>query len=699
MKKIYVSFDNKSYPFTFWSPSVGNIGPSSLDTETTMGKEGEIPNLVTEQVFNGIEGYFITRDMADAFMSIHNSSPLYFANAPFDLNVLRKFTNINVFGYLESGNLIDVILLGQLIALAEGGDWIPRLSLDYLAMKYLNVKLEKDVVDKEGQKIRESFGQFLRADGSVLYDEIPVEYLNYAGQDAIATFLITEKLISKSNSLSKKYGVDEKLLLSHNLQLRASYALAQVSFNGMDIDLELKEKVKGQLTQLRNEALEGLKVMGWAPGSGSATKTQQKLAEIETTYSLALPRTPKGKITAKYDDLVEHRHLDPFISGLIDFNEHKKTLDFLKMDSKKIHPKFNPIVSTGRSSSYSPNMQNMPRDNENFKIRSIIKAPEGSVLVSADYSQIELRTLAQITYWKFGYSKMLELINSGVDLHSYFASKITGKPIDQVSSEDRQKAKICNFGLPGGLGLEAFISFAKNNYNLLLSEGEATELKQEWLNTYPEVDLYLKSSSEIEKCTGFLSRFDDRITRGEYSYWVFKGIISGNRTTKTNPRHFTQEEIEWAFTILERTSFPLKHKFTNSIQKREGSFELCSNFMRIFNWVILPSGRIRVNTTYCQSKNNPFQGLAADGAKEALYQLVKNNYPAINFIHDENLIPLSLASDLEFHSENIKKIMVNSMKIYCPDVTIEVDLNFMFRWQKKGTHILKNGILVEKNNN
>lgn len=96
-------------------------------------------------------------------------------------------------------------------------------------------------------------------------------------------------------------------------------------------------------------------------------------------------------------------------------------------------------------------------------------------------------------------------------------------------------------------------------------------------------------------------------------------------------------------------------------------------------------------------KNNPFQGLAADGAKEALYELIRSGYRVVNFIHDEFMVELPLESDLRVHGQEIRRILIESMQKHIPDVPIEVESGWMFNWNKKGTHKLdaEKGVLCE----
>jgi len=99
-------------------------------------------------------------------------------------------------------------------------------------------------------------------------------------------------------------------------------------------------------------------------------------------------------------------------------------------------------------------------------------------------------------------------------------------------------------------------------------------------------------------------------------------------------------------------------------------------------YAVTLSGRLRANAGYCDSKNTQFQGLAADGAKIALYNLTKKDYRIVAFVHDEVIIELSLKKDYTAEAEKISGIMINSMQKICPDVKVKTEYSIMERWYK-----------------
>ena len=171
-----------------------------------------------------------------------------------------------------------------------------------------------------------------------------------------------------------------------------------------------------------------------------------------------------------------------------------------------IHSNFDSLIATGRTSSSKPNIQNIRRLPG---IRECFVPRAGKVFLDADYDGLELRTLAQVCMHLFGYSKLADTLNSGKDPHLMVAAEILGisydeafrrnEAQDQDVDDARQTGKVANFGFPGGLGIEALITFAKKSYGVELTEIHAKQLKQQWLSTFPEMSEYFKVIDSICK--------------------------------------------------------------------------------------------------------------------------------------------------------------------------------------------------------
>lgn len=143
----------------------------------------------------------------------------------------------------------------------------------------------------------------------------------------------------------------------------------------------------------------------------------------------------------------------------------------------RIHGSFEPTgTDTGRFSSKRPNLQNIGRG----ELRSCFIAAPGHRLVVADYSQIELRAAAVIA----GEPKMIEAYKRGDDLHKITASTVLGKPLEEVTKDDRQLAKSCNFGLLYGQSAKGLVRYAASSYGVTLAESEAHQIRDAFFRTY-----------------------------------------------------------------------------------------------------------------------------------------------------------------------------------------------------------------------
>lgn len=164
-------------------------------------------------------------------------------------------------------------------------------------------------------------------------------------------------------------------------------------------------------------------------------------------------------------------------------------------DDGRIHTFFNQVETrTGRISSLEPNLQNIPiRTELGRELRKFFVASEGSVLVDADYSQIELRVLADLS----NDENMINAFNSGVDIHTATASQVFGLPVDMITSQLRSRAKAVNFGIVYGIG--AF-SLAKD---INVTRKEAQEYINNYLATYSGVDKYMTHMIDLAREKGY----------------------------------------------------------------------------------------------------------------------------------------------------------------------------------------------------
>ena len=563
-------FNGEEYTIQFWQDErLGRV--LAIDTETSVRPFTETPDLITFQVYDGESLFYVPKEKVFTFLDIHRDRVFIFANASFDIDVLEKYTDFRFKEKIENGTIFDILIMFRLLGLAINGSVPNKYGLDTISQEILGISLEKDV------EIRCNFESFK----DIPVEEIPSIFLEYGAKDAIVTwtiFLQLQKGINKTGSLT---------CLSHHIQLMGALALNRMYKNGISYDENKSTSTLELLKEKMKSPFDIMCTYGWVKGM----KGNQEIYNNLINYlELPLPLTDKGDFSMKEADLEKYRY-EPFIDAYLNYKKLEKTTFFIrKLSGDRVHPRYDLLKNTGRTGCSSPNLQQLPREGE---VRSMFKAEEGSTLLITDYSAIELATLAQILYDKFGYSVMRDKINAGQDLHKYYASILFKVPSDKVEKWQRQAAKAANFGFPGGLGIQTFIEFSKS-YGLDISPEEAADMKKTWFEAFPEMKEYLK--------------------------------------------------------------------------KEQG-------------YVWTRTGRLRANTTYCAEKNTPFQGLAADGAKIALYKLMRANFKLVGFVHDEIIteVPISKAAEMRILQE---RIMIHSMNEVVPDITVNVESTISERYCK-----------------
>jgi DNA polymerase-1 len=179
---------------------------------------------------------------------------------------------------------------------------------------------------------------------------------------------------------------------------------------------------------------------------------------------------------------------DPLAALLLDYRETVKRAgtygeswlkDYLHVLTGRVHADYFQLgAASGRMSCTHPNVQNLPRSGD---YRRCVRGEEGTVIVKADFSQIELRIAAVLAQER----NMLEAFRQGTDLHAVTASRVLGIPLAEVGKAQRQLAKALNFGLLYGMGAKGLRAYAAANYKVILSDSEATQHRQRFFLAYP----------------------------------------------------------------------------------------------------------------------------------------------------------------------------------------------------------------------
>lgn len=260
--------------------------------------------------------------------------------------------------------------------------------------------------------------------------------------------------------------------------------------------------------------------------------------------TLGLPHSKKTKTgySVDADTLEELDH--PIVTAILRYRELAKLKSTYVEGMKqvmnpltgKVHTCFNQcITATGRLSSTEPNLQNIPvRKSEGREIRKMFIPSEGNVLVTADYSQIELRLLAHFSEEP----KLIESYQNGCDIHALTASKIFNVPLEDVTPEMRTSAKAVNFGIIYG------ISGFGLSKNAGVTRYQAKNFIEQYFITYPKVKEYMDSNVSLAKKQGYLTtlfgriRYFPELTSPKFSIRAF-----GERAAMNMPLQGTASDI------------------------------------------------------------------------------------------------------------------------------------------------------------
>ena len=246
-----------------------------------------------------------------------------------------------------------------------------------------------------------------------------------------------------------------------------------------------------------------LQVCGWAQVEEGKGKNGTNFVPVrEDAQKLVLTETGRVSIGSEACD----DSGDVLLKKYGDYGTQKTVLskDVAALRAGVLYPIHThyDMAASGRSTSASPNIQNwrrLPGVREAFEPRP------GYVYLQADVGGLELATLAETCYHVLGWSTLGEALNAGIDVHTALAAKILGWTYEQcreiqrvgkthpawdMFDDARQAAKVANFGFPGGLGPASFVEYAKSNYGVIITEDRARQLKDQWLEQWPEMEAY-----------------------------------------------------------------------------------------------------------------------------------------------------------------------------------------------------------------
>ncbi|MDR0370889.1 MAG: DNA polymerase I [Prevotellaceae bacterium] len=396
-------------------------------------------------------------------------------NMKFDLLMLSEY------GIELKGKLFDTMIAHYLIQpeLRHGMDYLAEIYLKYRTIHY------EDLVGPKGKKQAD----IRTVDLNVLCD--------YASEDADITFqlktILEEKL--KKNDLEN---------LFYEIEMPLMQVLAKMEQTGVRIDGEaLKQSsiiLTDEMLQVENE----IRQMAGVSFNISSAKQVGEVLFDQMKIDEKAKKTKTGQYSTSEDVLEKLKSKHPIVGKILEYRGLKKLLstyidalpELINPGTGKVHTSYNQTVtSTGRLSSSNPNLQNIPiRDAQGKEIRKAFIPDDGSVFLSADYSQIELRIMAHLSEDE----NMLDAFNAGLDIHTATAAKIYKVDLDKVTPDMRRKAKTANFGIIYGISVFGLAD------RLNIPRGEAKDLIDGYFATYSSVKAYMDASIQKAKENGYV---------------------------------------------------------------------------------------------------------------------------------------------------------------------------------------------------
>lgn len=294
--------------------------------------------------------------------------------------------------------------------------------------------------------------------------------------------------------------------LYNDIEMPLISVLSRMETTGIKIDTEMLKKFSEKLNSELTAIEEKIRIIAQDPTLNvSSPKQLGVLLYDKLQLGAKNGKNTKKNLSTDEETLLELENEHPVIPLILEFRNIKKLIStyadplpqMISPKTGKIHTTFNQaLTSTGRLSSVKPNLQNIPIRTERGKeIRKafIPSDPEGYIM-SSDYSQIELRLMAHMS----GDDNFIEAFRAGKDIHSATASKIFDIPEDQLTKEQRSRAKVANFGII--YGISAF-GLAQR---LHISRGEAKKLIDDYFTKYPKVQAFINNTIEFAKRNGYV---------------------------------------------------------------------------------------------------------------------------------------------------------------------------------------------------
>lgn len=431
-------------------------------------------------------------------------------NAKFDGKFIKH--NLGV----DLGGLFDTLLASQIVG---AGDIEERHGLETAASRHLN-----EAVDKSERLSNWNF-------------ELSAAQLEYAARDAAILLPLREKLIErlKADSLVKCAQLEfECVMPVVDIELAGFYMHKDRWLEQLHVVEKSRAELAEQLQCVLAVESQQRSLFGGPQRDDINLDSHQQLTQALNRLGIPVPDSTRNwklqPLAAQY----------PVIATLLEYRTVQKALtsyglnmiDLINPVTKRLHADFRQIgAPTGRFACTNPNIQQVPHALEYRRCFS--GYPDGRKLVIADYSQIELRILAEFS----GDQGFIQAFESGADLHRVTASQVFNVALDQVSKDQRDFAKRLNFGVVYGIGAQRFALMTG------LSVSEADNVLRRYFSTYRQLDTYLRDAAESAVRDRQSRTASGRLVRFRYDENDRQQISMTQRNGKNTPIQGTSADI------------------------------------------------------------------------------------------------------------------------------------------------------------
>lgn len=463
----------------------------SIDTETTSVNpiDAELVGLS----FAAEEGkaFYVAipaeREKAERIVNIFK--PLYEStdilkigqNIKYDMEVLMNY------GVRLSAPMFDTMIAHYVLQPEQ------KHNMDILAetlLNYQTVHIDELIGPKgKGQKS--------------MRDLSPASVCDYAAEDAD----ITLRLYNVLKPRLKEAGVEQ---LFYDIEMPLVPVLAEMETTGVRLDTEALAETSKVLTERMKQIERNIYELAGHEFNIASPKQVGEVLFGEMKIVEKPKKTKTGQYVTSEEVLQQLRSKAPIVADILEHRGLKKLLGtyvdalpkLINPRTGHIHTSFNQAVTaTGRLSSSDPNLQNIPvRGEDGKEIRKCFIPERGELFFSADYSQIELRVMAHLS----GDKNMIEAFREGYDIHAATAARIYKEKIEDVSRDQRTKAKRANFGIIYGITVFGLAE------RLEISRDEAKQLIDGYFETFPDVHAYMEKAKELAREHGYAETFFHR---------------------------------------------------------------------------------------------------------------------------------------------------------------------------------------------